>query len=110
MPAAQAEQDASQPQKRGFYHRFGWAYDLIIERPGGPMVEAVAKAFNDHGVGRGSFLVDAGCGTGAYASGLSRCGFAVTGVDRSAELVALANRRHGQGMSSTGYVCADFTQ
>jgi SAM-dependent methyltransferase len=110
MPAARSEHDAHEAGKRGFYHRFAWAYDLIVEEPGGPAVEAVAGAFDDNGVGRGSFLVDAGCGTGTYTSGLAGRGFTVVGVDRSAELVGLAKRRPGQSRSATVYVCADFAR
>src|SRR4051794_17689165 len=110
MTPAESEQDAREAETRGFYHRFAWAYELIIERPGGPAVEAAAKAFNDFGVRRGSFLIDAGCGMGGYTNGLAARGFTVTGVDRSAELVALAERRHRQGGGGATYVCADFTQ
>jgi SAM-dependent methyltransferase len=103
---------ASEQQRnegRAFYHRFAWAYDLIVERPGGPEVDAVAAVFARHGVGRGASVVDAGCGTGAYATELALRGFTVTGVDRSRDLVVQAEERaRRQGADVESY-CADFT-
>jgi SAM-dependent methyltransferase len=43
-----------------------------------------------HGAQPGALVVDAGCGTGAHARGLSELGYRVVGVDRSPELVEVA--------------------
>lgn len=107
---AHRQSDASQEKKRAFYHRFAWAYDLIIERPGGPGLDAVAEIFSECGIRQGSFLVDAGCGTGAYSNGLAARGFGVIGVDRSAELVAVAEQRARQRCCDVEFACADFTR
>jgi SAM-dependent methyltransferase len=93
---------------RGFYHRFAWAYDLIVDRPGGPQVAAVADAFTRAGLERGAVLVDAGCGTGTYASGLAARGFQVIAVDRSPELLAEARARAHRDGLDVEIVCADF--
>jgi S-adenosylmethionine-dependent methyltransferase len=44
------------------------------------------------GLAPGSHVVDVGCGQGTIAASLAREGFAVTGVDPSAELLARARR------------------
>jgi SAM-dependent methyltransferase len=95
---------------RPFYHRFAWAYDLIMDHPAGPPVEAVAQVFAGYGVSLGSSIVDAGCGTGAYAMGLAERGFAVAVVDRSPELLALAADRAARHGAVLDVACADFTR
>jgi protein-L-isoaspartate O-methyltransferase len=95
---------------RALYHRFAWAYDLIIECPGGPQVETVADIFARLGLTRDSTLVDAGCGIGAYATGLASRGFAVTAVDRSSELVAQAEKRARWSGAEVEFACADLTR
>ena len=94
---------------RGFCHRFAWAYDLIVDRPGGPDVAAVGDAFMRAGLERGAVLVDAGCGTGTYACGLAAGGFEVIAVDRSAALGAEAQARARGDRLDVEFVCADFT-
>lgn len=42
------------------------------------------------GEGRGGSLLDAGCGSGRWSVRLAQCGWIVTGVDFSAELIKLA--------------------
>lgn len=45
------------------------------------------------GIGRGSRVVDLGCGSGIWAARLVRAGYEVLGVDISAEMIAIARRR-----------------
>ena len=80
---------------RPFYHEFAWAYDALIARPVADECAAMATALARRGIGPGSALLDAGCGTGRYAVELARRGLVVTGVDRSPELLAEARRRVG---------------
>jgi trans-aconitate methyltransferase len=75
---------------RPLYGSFAWAYDLIVARPGGPAVEAVANAFRRRGAVR---VVDAGCGMGHYSAALASAGLAMTGVDASTALVEQARAR-----------------
>lgn len=77
---------------RPLYHEYAWAYDYVVAQPAGPAASVVVAALAARGVGPGVSLVDAGCGTGRYAAELARLGYRVTGVDRSAELVAVADR------------------
>lgn len=78
--------------ERPFYHRFAWAYDLLVADAAGPFVDVVARIMAAHGVEPGEHVLDAGCGTGRHAVELARRGFAVTGVDASAELLEVAER------------------
>src|SRR6185437_11410371 len=99
----------SDHRPRAFYHRFAWAYDLIVDRPGGPDVAAVVDVFTQAGLERGAVLVDAGCGTGAYACGLADSGFEVIAVDKSTELVAESRARAQRDGLEVEFVCVDFT-
>ena len=109
-PVADLQPDPSPLDGRPFYHRFAWAYDLIIERTAGPQVEQVARILARHGLSAGSSLVDAGCGTGAYAVGLAGRGYAVTAMDRSPELLALAAERARRHGSTVELACGDLTR
>jgi len=78
---------------RPFYGEFAWAYDDLIARPVADECAGMAAALARRGIGPGAALLDAGCGTGRYAVELARCGFVVTGIDRSPALLAEARRR-----------------
>jgi SAM-dependent methyltransferase len=95
--------------ERAFYHRFAWAYDLLIERPAGPQVDNVAKVLCERGCAPGAHLVDAGCGTGGYAVALAVLGFNMTAVDRSAELLGEAQRRALHSGATVRFAQADLT-
>jgi len=78
---------------RPFYHEFAWAYDLLVARPVADECAGMAAWLARRGVRPPAAVLDAGCGTGRYAVELARHGFAVTGVDRSPELLAEAAAR-----------------
>jgi ubiquinone/menaquinone biosynthesis C-methylase UbiE len=78
---------------RPFYHEFAWAYDALIARPVADECAGITAWLARRGVGPGAAVLDAGCGTGRYAVELARRGFAVTGIDRSAELLEEAQGR-----------------
>ena len=73
--------------ERPFYHEYAWAYDLLIPPPTQSQCDFIAEAFARLGAGRGSTLLDAGCGGGRFAVELARRGYAVEGVDLSPGLV-----------------------
>jgi SAM-dependent methyltransferase len=73
---------------RPIYTSFAWAYDLVVPSPGAPHEGEVARLL----AGRRT-IVDAGCGTGRDAAALAETGFQVTGIDASAEMVAVARER-----------------
>jgi ubiquinone/menaquinone biosynthesis C-methylase UbiE len=78
---------------RPFYHEFAWAYDALVARPVADECAGIAAWLARRGIGPGAALLDAGCGTGRYAVELARRGFAVTGIDRSSELLEEARSR-----------------
>src|SRR4051812_4000273 len=104
------KRDGERVEDRPFYHCFAWAYDLIIDPPGERQLAAIAEAFAHAGVNPGASLVDAGCGTGAYALGLAALGFGVTAVDSSHELLAEAEARAQAAAADVELACGDFTR
>lgn len=78
------------PAQRPFYDEYAWAYDLVVPPPSRGQCDFIAGAFAARGVGAGSLILDAGCGTGRHALELARRGYAVEGVDVSPSLVAEA--------------------
>ena len=78
---------------RPFYHRYAWAYDLLIDPPRATQIDGLVALYERHGVRAGSRLVDAGCGTGAWAVELATAGYAVTGIDASPELIEAARAK-----------------
>jgi SAM-dependent methyltransferase len=89
---------------RPLYGSFAWAYDLVVPRPAGGAVGAVARRLRAAGVPTGSTVIDAGCGTGRYAHALSAAGFDLMGVDRSQALIDQARAK----TSDATFVCADL--
>lgn len=78
---------------RPFYTSFAWAYDHIIAEPEPEHYDRIVQLFTSRGVGPGSRLLDAGCGTGRCALALARKGYRVTGVDASPDLLWEARRK-----------------
>src|SRR5215212_4692709 len=74
--------------ERPLYTSFAWAYDLVVPSPAAPQPDEVARLL----AGRRS-IVDVGCGTGRHAAALAAAGFSVTGIDSSAEMIAVARGR-----------------
>lgn len=79
--------------ERPYYHEFAWAYDLLQTDPVAPRIDFVEGVLSRHGIGTRATILDAGCGTGRYALELARRGYHVRGVDRSPELIAIAQKR-----------------
>jgi ubiquinone/menaquinone biosynthesis C-methylase UbiE len=78
---------------RPFYTEFAWTYDLLIQGPVASSVDFVIEQLHRRGILPGARLLDAGCGTGSYSIALAQEGFKVTGIDRSADLIAEARRK-----------------
>jgi SAM-dependent methyltransferase len=79
--------------QRPFYGEYAWAYDLLIDRPVRKECDAIVGWLTERGVHAGATVLDAGCGTGRYATELGRRGFVVHGIDVSAELIASQSSR-----------------
>jgi len=96
------------PTVRPFYGSFGWAFDLLVERPVAAECAQIGAILGARGVASDATLLDAGCGTGRYAVTLARQGYRVTGLDLSPELIAVARQRPGATM--VRFVVGDLTQ
>jgi SAM-dependent methyltransferase len=78
---------------RPFYHRFAWAYDLLLNEPIGARIAAIVSLLGKRDARPCDEVLDAGCGTGRFASELAGRGFRVLGIDSSAEMVEVALKR-----------------
>jgi SAM-dependent methyltransferase len=78
---------------RPLYHRFAWAYDLLVNQPIDARVAAMVSLLNSRGVRPPDEILDAGCGTGRYTFELASRGFSISGIDSSAEMVEVARKQ-----------------
>src|SRR5438132_74946 len=79
--------------QRPLYHRFAWAFDLVVRDASAGRVRRLAALLRAHGVRPPARILDAGCGTGNYARALARLGYRVVGVDRAVRLLADARAK-----------------
>ena len=93
---------------RPYYHKFAWAYDLLQTDPVAPRLDFMESVLGKQGIGEGSAVLDAGCGTGRYAVELAKRGYRVCGVDRSPELIAIARNRAMYGPVYPEFMTADL--
>jgi SAM-dependent methyltransferase len=93
---------------RPFYTEYAWAFDAIIDRPVRKECAAIAAWLVERGVLPGASLLDAGCGTGRYATELARRGYVVHGVDASRELIDIATRSAGGSASAVSFEVGDI--
>ncbi len=94
--------------ERPYYHQFAWAYDLLQTDPVAPRIDFIERILGNQGMGAGSVVLDAGCGTGRYALELVKRGYRVYGLDRSQELVTIAGERALQDSVQPEFVIADL--
>ena len=92
---------------RPFYGSFAWAYDLLSDRPIASECAQIASLLSARGLPSGARLLDAGCGTGRHAVALAGRGYRVTGLDASADLIAVARQR--AGAAGVAFITADLT-
>jgi len=98
----------SQVPTRPFYTEFAWAFDLLIDRPVQKECAVMAGWLTARGILPGATLLDAGCGTGRYALELARCGYIVEGIDRSADLIDVANRASADAKGGVSFDVGDI--
>ena len=77
-----------------FGQTYAPAYDLLYrEKDYDAEVELLGRLFHRYGNGPVQSILDLGCGTGNHALRLAAKGYRVVGVDRSAEMLAIADRK-----------------
>jgi SAM-dependent methyltransferase len=93
---------------RPFYSEFAWAFDLLIDRPVQKECATIARWLVERGVVPGSTLLDAGCGTGRYATEIGRRGYVVHGIDASANLLEEAKRSVDRQSPQVSFAAGDI--
>src|SRR5215510_15109892 len=96
--------------RRPFYAEYAWAFDLLIDRPVRKECAAIVAWLIDRGIRPGAEILDAGCGTGRYAIGLSRRGYVVHGVDLSPDLIEVATGAIGESTGHVSFRVADIAR
>jgi SAM-dependent methyltransferase len=96
------------PSQRPPYHRFAWAFDLVVPDASARRVRRLSALLRAHGVRPPARILDAGCGTGNYARELARRGYRVVGVDASRRLLAAARAKRAAATAPPIFVRADL--
>jgi SAM-dependent methyltransferase len=94
--------------RRPFYGEYAWAFDLLIDRPVAKECAVIIGWLVERGVVPGARLLDAGCGTGRYATELARRGYLVDGVDRAPDLIDVARRSAEERSGFLSFRTDDF--
>jgi SAM-dependent methyltransferase len=93
---------------RPYYHEFAWAYDLLQTDAVAPRVDFIETLLKRQGIESGATILDAGCGTGRYAIEFAKRGYLVFAVDRSPELLAVAQTRDHDAADRLEFMTADL--
>ncbi|MGH9443213.1 MAG: class I SAM-dependent DNA methyltransferase [Thermoanaerobaculia bacterium] len=79
---------------RPFSSVYASAYDALYEQKDYPAeCDLLEEAFRRHGASKIDRVVDLGCGTGSHAILLAERGYRVVGVDRSPEMIRIAEAK-----------------
>jgi 2-polyprenyl-3-methyl-5-hydroxy-6-metoxy-1,4-benzoquinol methylase len=95
---------------RPYYHEFAWAYDFLQTDSIVPRADFIRAVLAQNGIPANARILDAGCGTGRYATELAKRGFQVCGVDRSAELIAIARNREQDAVIRPEFLITDLLE
>jgi|GraSoiStandDraft_10_1057309.scaffolds.fasta_scaffold60997_2 SAM-dependent methyltransferase len=91
-----------------FDETYAGAYDaLYADKDYDAECDAIEAAFSRHGVGATRTVLDLGCGTGNHALRLAQRGYDVTGVDRSAPMLAQAREKADAGSLRIRWLAGD---
>lgn len=87
----------------GMYGGLAYVYDRLMQDMPYPRWLAFARECWDR-YGKPRHIVDLGCGTGSISLSLAQMGFRVTGVDRSADMLAVARDKADLLLASSAFV------
>jgi SAM-dependent methyltransferase len=90
---------------------YAGAYDLLYQdKDYAAECELLRRLFGAYAEGPVRDVLDLGCGTGNHAIPLARLGYQVTGVERSADMLAHARRKAAEGVApgSLAFVQGDI--
>ncbi|MEN6594344.1 MAG: methyltransferase domain-containing protein [Clostridiaceae bacterium] len=93
------------------YGRFANVYDALmrsVDYDG--WADYLVSLLSEHGVRPGDSVVDCACGTGELTIRLSKRGFLMTGVDRSEEMLAVAQKKARLAGQKIPFVCQDMRE
>ena len=94
---------------RPFYDLHGDLYDLLVNDPVEPWVEAIIEQLRVSG-GRDLCILDAGCGTGRHAAALMDAGYRVSLLDAAPKLLQIAAGRCPGAPLHEGDICTPLEQ
>lgn len=80
-------------EKHNLFDRIAGIYGLFFKYQTNKYAKLLDKLYNELELFRYHDVIDFGCGTGALCSELLRRGFRVTGVDSSAEMLKVAQKK-----------------
>lgn len=91
------------------YGRFAAVYDSLMRSVNYDTWAAyIVSLLAEQNVHPGDFILDCACGTGELSIRLSKLGFLVTGVDRSEEMLEIAQKKARLVGQKIPFVCQDM--
>lgn len=73
-------------------------------------VELIEKILESHGIGKGSSILELGCGNGRISIGLAKKGYRVTGVDISPKFIEDAKRKAEKEKANVEFIIGDVRE
>ena len=91
------------------YGKFAEVYDLLMrDVPYTAWARYLQELFAQFGVLPGQRVLDCACGTGEFAIRLHQAGYVVTGLDRSEEMLAVAQKKARKAGAKIPFVLQDM--
>ena len=93
------------------YSHLSSVYDtLMADIPYDQWIQYIIETLESNGINPGASVLDAGCGTGRIAIGLSRAGYRVTGLDISEEMLRMAEENARRSGAQIPFICQPITE
>lgn len=93
------------------YGRFAGVYDLLMrDVPYAAWARYLCGLLAKHGMVPGDSVLDCACGTGEFAIRFAQAGYRVTGCDRSAEMLGVAQEKARKAGARIPFVLQDMRE